>query len=207
VHALERMRLFRSLAFVAAAFLLLVQAARAQGISPSVVVSRFERYWGQHDLDAALAQFSDDAVVTIQDTRPRTSAGPEQIRQFLESARLRSPPMLTTPRQVDGASVTWSEHTERPGQIVSGTELTVRASVRDGKIESLTFRPGTLVPGPVALQATDDTSDSAALALGALVLLGVGLLSLATVRSHVRAGSILRGRLLQDLRAWRRTPV
>ena len=41
--------------------------------------------------------------------------------------------------------------------------------------------------------------------LVALVLLGLGLLSLATVIPHGRSDSNLRGRLLRDLHHWRPT--
>jgi hypothetical protein len=39
--------------------------------------------------------------------------------------------------------------------------------------------------------------------LAAVVLLGLGFLSLASVRSHARSGSNLRGRLMRELRHWR----
>ena len=57
--------------------------------------------------------------------------------------------------------------------------------------------------GPVSRSALE----AAGMALGAMVLLGLGLLSLATVRSRVISRSHLRGRLLRDLRRWRREPA
>ena len=80
--------------------------------------------------------------------------------------------------------------------------LTVQAVVEDGKIRSLVYRPGTLVRGP-GHSATEMTPESAATALAALLLFGLGLLSLASARSHHRSGSHLRGRLVRHLRGWR----
>jgi hypothetical protein len=199
----QRLRLFRALALVTGAFLLLVHSARAQGVSPSLVVYRFEHAWAQHDLETALGQLADDATITLQDSRTRSLRGPEQIREFLTAADLQSVPVLTSTRQVDGISVSWSERTERQGQVLGGTDVTVQAIVRDGKIQSLVYRPGTMVRS-VDRAGPEVTPESAIMALGALLLLGLGLLSLATVGSHARAGSNLRGRLHHDLHHWRR---
>ena len=51
--------------------------------------------------------------------------------------------------------------------------------------------------------ATDMTPESAATALAALVLFGLGLLSLATARPRGGSGSHLRGRLVRHLHGWR----
>jgi len=203
MHALERLRLFRALALVIGAFLLLVHSARAQGLSPSAVVNRFERAWAQRDLDTALGLLASDATIILQDSRTRSLTSPQQIREFLRAANLRSAPALTSTREVEGNTVTWSERTEGPGQVLGGTDLSVQAVVREGKIESLVYRPGTMVrnanPAPAEV-----TPESAAMALGAVLLLGLGLLSLASVRNHSLSGSNLRGRLHRDLHHWRR---
>jgi hypothetical protein len=119
-----------------------------------------------------------------------------------EHAHLGTSPMLTSARQVDGNTVTWSERTDVNGQLLSSADLSVQAVVENGKIRSLVYRPGTLVRR--ADGATSDmTAESAEAALAALVLFGLGLLSLATARSHSRSGSRLRGRLVHHLRGWR----
>jgi len=202
MHGLERMPLFRALALVIAAFVLLVHAAHAQGANPSGVIFKYEESWGNRNINAALDQFADNAVITLQDARTRTLTGTYQIREFLEAAALGSPPVVTSARQVDGTTVSWSERTEVNGQVLSSAELTVQAVVEDGKIRSLVYRPGTLVRGP-GRSATDMTPESAATALAALLLFGLGLLSLASARSHHRSGSHLRGRLVRHLRGWR----
>jgi hypothetical protein len=204
MHALERMPLFRALALVLAASVLLVHAAHAQGGNPGAVILRYEDAWGQRNVDAALAEFADNAVITLHDARTRTLSGPYQIREFLQDAGLSAPPTLTSNRTVDGNTVSWSERTEANGQILSSAELTVQAVVEDGKITSLVYRPGTLVRGPSGGHAaTDMTPESAATALAALVLFGLGLLSLATARPRGGSGSHLRGRLVRHLHGWR----
>ena len=202
MHGIERMPLFRAVALVVAASVLLVHAAHAQGAHPSAVIARYEDAWGSRNIDAALAEFADDAVITLHDARTRTLSGSHRIREFLQSAGLGSPPALTTARQVDGTTVTWSERTEANGQVLSSADLTVEAIVEDGKIRSLVYRPGTLLPGARSA-ATEMTPESAATTLAALALFGLGLLSLATARPRMRSGSNLRGRLVRHLRAWR----
>jgi hypothetical protein len=202
MHGIERMRLFRAIALVGGASILLVHAAGATGVSPCAVVDNYERAWAHQDLDGALAQLADGAVVTVHDPRARSLASRQQIQEFLQYTALRGAPILTAPCQVAGNSVTWSE---RPDSDATNTnDVTVQAIVLNGKIQSLVYRPGRLVQ-QVALQPSADniTSESAGLNLAALVLLGLGLLSLATVIPHGRSDSNLRGRLLRELRHWR----
>ena len=59
MHGIERMRLFRAVALVGGAFLLLVHAAGATGVSPCAVVDNYERAWAHQDFDGALAQLFD----------------------------------------------------------------------------------------------------------------------------------------------------
>jgi hypothetical protein len=192
--------LFRPLALVAGAFVLLVQAASAQGVQPSAVVDTYERAWGKHDVDGALGVLDDYAVITLQDTFPRSLTSRQQIREFLQSTGLESTPVLTSDRNVDGSTLTWSEHTD--GMVMGTSDLTVEAVVQNGKIQSLIYRHGTLVKGN-GRPTTGLTTESAGMALAAIVLFGLGLMSLATMRPHVRSGSNLRGRLVRDLRHWR----
>jgi len=203
MHHIERMRLFRALALVAGAFLLLVQAAGAHGLNPSTVVDSYERAWGENDVDGALGYFADNAVVTLQEARTRSLTGRPQIREFLQTAMLQATPVLTSSRQADGGRVMWSERIE--GQVLTAKDVSVQAVVKDGKIQSLVYRPGRMV-GPQAPHAPTVTTESAGMALGAVLLLGLGLLSLATVRTRVRTRSKLHGRLLRDLRHWRARP-
>jgi hypothetical protein len=203
MHGTERLRIFRALALVTGAFVLLVHAAGAQSVSPCGVLDSYERAWGQHDVDGALALLGDNAVVTLHDSRARSLTSRDQIREFLQSTRLVGTPQLTTSRQVDADTVSWSEHIE--GETFNATDLTVHARVTDGKIQSLIYRPGSLVRGP-ATGVSDDTPQFGGNVLAALLLLGLGLLSLASAPRQVHAGSNLRGRLMGDLKLWRAAP-
>jgi hypothetical protein len=201
---IERLRIFRALALVIGAFVLLVRAAGAQGVSPCGVLDSYERAWGQHDVDGALALLGDNAVVTFHDSRSRSLNGRDQIREFLQNTRLDGAPQLTTSRQVDANTVSWSERLDGP--VLSGADLTVQAIVNDGKIQSLVYRPGKLIRGPAVPPAADDSPQLGGTVLAALLLLGLGLLSLASAPRQVQAGSNLRGRLMGDLKLWRAAP-
>src|SRR5579859_7584612 len=143
MHGLERMRLFRALALVGAAFLLVAHAAVAQSVTPCGIVDTFERAWGQQDLVGAQAQLADDAVIRLEDAHSRVLGSQRQIHDFLRVAQLQSVPVLTASRRVDGDTVMWSEHTD--GQILNSPDVTVEATIQNGKIQSLVYRPGTLV--------------------------------------------------------------
>ena len=197
MHAIERLRLFRALALVGAAFVLLVNAAFAQGVSPYGVIESYERDAVQQDLDAALARFGETAVVTLYGQRTRTLTSRDQIRDFLDANRGLQPPVLTSSRHVDGNLVSWSERIPAT-EVAAARDRTVQATVADGKIQSLSYRPGRSanLDGPTAPTVTPA---SAGLALGGVLLLGIGLLTLATVRQRVRSGSNLSGKLLSEL--------
>ena len=203
MHGGERMRLFRASVLVAGAFLLLVHAASAHSVTPSVVVDSYERAWGLQDVDGAMALLADDAVITFQDPRVRSLTSHQQIHDFLQGAGLQGAPPLTTSRQVDANQVVWSERIE--GHVLNTAEVTVQAVVEDGRIQSLVYRSGRLVRGSGS-PSVAGTPEWAGAVLGAVALLGLGLLSLASVRTHVRAGSNLRGRLMADLRLWSASP-
>jgi hypothetical protein len=202
MHGIERMRLFRALALVGGAFLLLVHAAGATGVSPCAVVDSFERAFAQSDFDGALAQLAPDAVVTVHDPKTRALTSREQILQLLQFTAIRGAPILTAPCQVADNTVTWSE---RPDKDAPNTnDVTVQAVVQNGKIRSLVYRPGRLAEQLGAPTSGDTVvSQGVGMNFAAVVLLGLGLLSLATVIPHSRSDSNLRGRLLRDLRHWR----
>ena len=172
-------------------------------MTPAVVVDSYERAWGLQDVDVAMALLADDAVITFQDPRVRSLTTHQQIRDFLQGAALQGAPALTTNRQVDANQVVWSERLE--GHVLNTAEVTVLAVVEDGKIQSLLYRSGSLVRGPGSPSGAA-TPEWAGAVLAAVALLGLGLLSLASVRTHVRAGSNLRGRLMADLRLWSASP-
>jgi len=203
MHPTERMRLFRTAALVAGGFLLLVHAAVAQRLTPAALVDSYERAWGQQDVDGALALLADDASITLADPREHALTNHSQIREFLLTAGLQHAPNLTTARAVETNTVNWSEHVD--SLVFGGAEVTVQAVVAGGKIQSIVYRPGHLLPG-AGSPAAVATPETAGAVLAAMLLFGIGLLSLASVRSRVRAGSNLRGRLLADLRRWSAGP-
>jgi inactivated superfamily I helicase len=199
---LDAMRLFRAGALVGGAFILLVQSASAQGVNPSAVVDSYERAWTRQDIDSALDHFAANAVITLQDTRTRALTSRQQIREFLETDAPVTPAVLTAVPRVEGGSLLWSERTA--GEVLNSPDLTIRAVVQNGKIESLEYRRGRLITdtGPAAAGLT---VEAAAMALGGVLLFALGLLSLATSHPHVTIDSKLRGSLLRDLRGWRTT--
>jgi len=201
MHGIELVTLFRAVALVGGAFLLLVHAAGATGVSPCTVVDNYERARAHRDIDGALAQLSDGAVVIVHDPRARSLASRQQVQEFLQYRAIGGPPVLTAPCQVAGNTVTWGE---RPDvDVLNTNDVTVQAVVLNGKIQSLVYRPGRpaqQLGGPASSDKI--VSESAGMNLAALVLLGLGLLSLATMAPHGRSDSNLRGRLLRDLRHW-----
>jgi len=203
MHGIEPMRLFRAIALVGGAFILLVHAAGATGVSPCAVVDSYERAWTHGDLDGVLAQLADGAVVTVHDPRARSLASRQQITEFLQYTAIRGAPILTAPCQVAGNTVTWSERPD--SEATTSSDLTVQATVLNGKIQSLVYQPGRLVQPAAPASPEKIVTEGAGLNLAALLLLGLGLLSFATVIPHGRSDSNLRGRLMHELRHWRRT--
>jgi len=203
MHGIEPMRLFRAIALVGGAFILLVHAAGATGVSPCAVVDSYERAWAHGDLDGVLAQLADAAVVTVHDPRARSLASRQQITEFLQYTAIRGAPILTAPCQVAGNAVTWSERPD--SEATTSSDLTVQATVLNGKIQSLVYQPGRLVQPAAPASPEKIVTEGAGLNLAALLLLGLGLLSFATVIPHGRSDSNLRGRLMHELRHWRPT--
>src|SRR5262245_39537130 len=138
---IDVLRIVRALALVAAAFVLLVNSASAQGLSPAAVVDGFERDAGQQNVDAALGRFGDAAVITVHGLRTRKLWGRDQIREFLNESAGRPAPSLTSMRHVDGNTVTWTERTAAT-ELNAARDMTVEATVEGGKIQSLAYRPG-----------------------------------------------------------------
>jgi hypothetical protein len=195
----ERVRLFRALALMLASGLLFGYATGAYGLDPPRVVDAFGRARGQGDLEAALNHIADNAVVRFERGRPQGFAGKNEIRQFLQTLDATSPPVVTaTPKQAASNVITWSERTQQdPPRVLTG-----EAVVEGGKITSLVYRAGTLVPTEAASKSSAAPLPTGAL-LAAVVLFAIGLVSLLTVRSRRVARSALRGRLLGHLGHWR----
>src|SRR5689334_16695282 len=77
---------------------------------PQDVVDAFELARGAGDVDAALAQLSDTAVITIENrTSTRSYTGAVQLRTYLQNIGTRFQTMMRSRSLVEGTSVTWTE--------------------------------------------------------------------------------------------------
>jgi hypothetical protein len=182
--------------------LALARPALAQVSDPPVVIDAYERARDAQNLDAALAQFADDAVVIVEGRTPQSFNGKGEIRAFLQAEIAQPTARLTSSRHVVGYTVTWTERQQAPRLVMP--ELWVEAVVRDGKIKSMVYRlnaplsraaeaPAPPVPAPLLV--------AAALAAVGLLAAGVHVL-LAGARRPVEPPSRLRGHLLADLDQW-----
>ena len=167
--------------------------------NPQQVVSDFERACAARDVELALSEFADDAVLTVQSQNVRSYVGKEQIRTYLESFGVQFQTLARSTPILQGAGVSWSERDEFQHQAMSES---VFAVVRDGKISSLIYRQGAF-DGSLAVQ---QLSDVPALAWPAgIALIGLALLTLVFRRRRPASESQLGGRLLLQLRE-RNTP-
>ncbi|HEY3058562.1 MAG TPA: nuclear transport factor 2 family protein [Chloroflexota bacterium] len=174
--------------------------AAAQVTDPPIIVEAFERARGQRNVDTALAYFADDAVVRLIERGTVSFNGKAEIRRYLQSVGIRTPPLVTSNRHVVGNMVTWNERDQ--GQLLTAIDLTVEAVVQDGKIKSLVYRVATPpaldtrpVEGPTRLPAL--------FALAGVVVLGTLLLLAASLGPRRRApGSTLHGKLMSSLGDW-----
>jgi hypothetical protein len=170
-----------------------------QAGEPAAVITAYEMARNRGDIDAAVAFFADDAVLT---QRTATFTGQDEIRRFLQNSTGRGRFVVVSNRKTNGNHLSW---VERPaGQNVNGVEVAVEAIVHDGKIRALSYNSGAIstrlepaVDGRAQLPAV--------VGLGAVVVVMSGVLVLAsTGLGQARgAGSSLRGRLLRDLHVWR----
>ena len=116
----------------------------AGGLDPVAVLDARQAAFNSGNLDAAMAFFADDAVVTMLAGTPRQAqyVGREEIRRWQEallkdrSVRVEA----VAERKVDGDTVTWTATVSRAEWKkigVASVELWAEAIVRDGKITSL----------------------------------------------------------------------
>jgi len=174
----------------------------AQVSDPPVVIDAYERARDAHNVDAALAQFADDATITVEGGMPQAFAGRDQIRRFLAVVVSHSAPRLTSSRHVVGNTVTWTERDQ--GQLLAMLDLSVEAVVRDGKIHSIVYRLGPPPPPPPSSAATSvvPTPLLGAAFVGAVSLLAIGLRMVLAGSRPTRPPSRLRGHLLAELDHW-----
>jgi hypothetical protein len=195
-----RLRAVAALALLGGLCLVLPALVRAQPPSadPTGIVENYEAARNRHDVDGALALFSDDAVVT--DRTQRVYAGKDAIRRFLEQGGTRLRAVSVVDRQVVGNHVTW---TERLSSQSFNASFQVEAVVQSGQIKLMSYVPA----GQAARAAIPETVDNplpAALGFGAVMFMLAGALTLVATgapRPPV-GGSQLRGQLVSGLKAW-----
>jgi hypothetical protein len=169
------------------------------------VIAAFELARGAGDVDATLAQFADDAVVTVQGRTSRSYEGKEQVRKFLQTVGVQFQTLMHSSPLMQGDSMTW---TERDKNKQVAFDATVVATVRMGRITSLIYRTtepfgSTLGTQQVALEQAPAELPSFAWAAG-LALVGLALLAVVFGRPRRPASqSQLDGRLLLELRRQR----
>ena len=168
---------------------------------PVQVVDAFELARGAGDVDAALAQLSDTAIITVQTDSTRSYAGAVQMRTYLQNTETRFQTIMRSRPLVQGNSVTWIERDEYGTHPV---DATVIAIVDSGRIVALSYRAKEL--GTTSGRADPATAlqpiqlPNAAWA-GALAVIGSGLLASVFARPPRKASrSQLHGRLLVGLR-------
>jgi hypothetical protein len=193
-------------ALLACSVAVLGVSAQSAPEDPQKVVDAFERARGAGDLDAALAEFADDAIVTLQGPSLISYRGKDQVRNYLHSFGVHFQTVMRTSHVVQGNTVTWTEHNELEHH---AWDTTVLAVVRSGHIASLWYRvsdPGT-GPSVAAMSSMERRPGElpavtwpAALALIGLLVLGVFFRG----RPKPASPSQLDGRLLLALRQRRR---
>jgi hypothetical protein len=169
---------------------------------PGGVVEAFERARGAGDVEAALAQFADTAVITVQGRTIQTYAGPTQMRAYMQAIGTRFQIVLRSRPIAQGSTVTWTERDQFMGQTLDATVIAV---VSGGRIVSLTYRDNQPDASRSALAAAPGSSrprqlPSLAWPAG-LALLGIASLAVVFGRPRRKASrSELDGRLLVELR-------
>jgi hypothetical protein len=174
------------------------RAVRAQTDDAGAVVLALESARARGDLEAALDQFADDAVVTVQSRSTRAFAGEDQVRVFLQSVLLQAKPLMRSNLHVDGPLVTWTERDEQPRQTF---DARVQAIVRSGRIVSLLFQLsdpfGAAAAAPEAGREVPAATWPVAFGLGGLVML---VLAFTLPPRRRESPSALQGRLLVAMR-------
>ncbi len=187
-------------------------AAAQAGVDPAAVITAYETARNQHDVDAALSYFADDASVSQRST---TFTGKDDIRKYLDASSTRSRFVVITDRQTSGNRVTWTERTggQGPGQqgqplngplaSSQGFQISVEAIVQDGKIRSITYLPSSQpARTDPALDGRAQLPASVGLAAVVGVLVSMVVIASTGVGRPASPASSLRGRLLRDLRGW-----
>ncbi len=123
--------------------------AQSQPVDPQHVVQAFQLAIAAGDVEAALAQFADDAVVTVQARSSRSYTGKDQVRAYLQTTALQLRTLTRSTPIVQGGIVTWSERDQFQREAFA-FDVSILATVRSSRITSLVYRQGTSTNGPSA---------------------------------------------------------
>jgi hypothetical protein len=180
-----------------------VASGQTQSTDPATVMETYERARAAGDVDAALAQFADDAVVTVQGRAAKSYSGKDQVRAYLETVGVRFKLIMRSSPLVQGVTVSWIERDEFPTMSIDATVLAI---IRSGSISSLIYRNGDpfgFQPGGASAAAATAPPRARELPSyawpAALALLGMALISVIFGRPRRRTPSRLDGRLLVAL--------
>jgi hypothetical protein len=198
--------------------------ARAQSaVDPTSVITDYETARNHHDIDAALSYFADDASIS---QRATVFSGKDDLRRFVEVMTMRAQFIVVSDRHASGDHVIWTERSTgfgsgqgigsqgygvrsqvpapamgMPG--LAGGLVSVDAVVEDGKIQSLTYMPGTQAQLRIDPSADGRTLPAmAGFGIVALVLAAALALAWVGVGRSRSAASSMRGRMMSGLESW-----
>jgi hypothetical protein len=172
----------------------------AQAAEPQTVVEAFDHARSSGDVDAALAEFADNAVVIVQGLSTQTFLGKDQIRTYLSTNGVRVQMLMRSTSRVDGTSVTWIERDQAANQTIDATYSVV---VENGQITSLQYRANTIfgastgAAGPAPQEPRELPSAMWPAALSFLGLVALLVMS----RRPGQSDSRLTGQLLSRMRS------
>jgi hypothetical protein len=119
--------------------------------SPRHVVDAFELARGAGDVEGALSQLADTAVITVQNKHSSHAFnGPVELRTYMQGAGTHFQTIMRSSPVVQGDRVTWTERDQFGSQSV---DATVVALVSRGQIVSLTYNDSESAGGPGRLAA------------------------------------------------------
>lgn len=170
---------------------------------PQHVIERFELARGAGDVDAALANMSDTAVITIQNqTSAHSYTGSVQLRGYLQTIGTRFQTLMRSRPLVQGNTVTWTERDQVDYQVI---DATVVAIVSAGQIVAITYRDTNPLGTPGRLGARPAHEQSLPVPTlvwpAGLAIVGLVVITAMFARPRRKASqSQLDGRLLVALR-------
>lgn len=172
------------------------------GDDPQQIIDRFELARGAGDIDTALAQLGDTAVVTVQNqTSTRSFTGSVQLRTYLQNIGTRFQTLMRSRAVVQGSTVSWTERDQIDGHPV---DATVVAVISAGRIAALTYRDTSGAGAPARLELLNTREQPAqvpnAAWAGGLAVLGLAIVTVVFRPRRKVSHSKLDGRLLLALR-------